>query len=290
MATHYLGSAAVSQFRKSRISRASASAGVPIAQFLTKVQSHKIPKSAKSGAHKDRVKDVEQSIGDSQRRKERYEYLLEQFDTDGDRQLDKDEFRNLMESHLKKHKERIEDINYMKTIGARVGEDAMAGQQQAGLDGDDILSDGEVDFVFGMTDWEKSGKIPGRMLLKALQFWDCYRPLKKRLDGLFRRGDTDNSGELDRKEVHRLLVTLNGGHAVTEEEVDWIFAESDVNGDGNISKHELYKATIVWYEHAASVDTHDDSRGLGDGGDSGIRSRGCFCFSSKDRRQSTAPQ
>jgi len=58
----------------------------------------------------------------------------------------------------------------------------------------------------------------------------------------FRVFDTDDSGEIDKKELKRLMKKL--GQKLSEAELDAMMAEVDTNGDGVISFEE-FKALMT---------------------------------------------
>jgi len=71
---------------------------------------------------------------------------------------------------------------------------------------------------------------------------------------LYNRYDTDNSGELDREQLKKLLTDLNDGLEIIDEEVDDIMLVADTGKSGTIDKTELIKAISVWFSETALSD------------------------------------
>mmetsp|Transcript_38440 Transcript_38440/g.104109 ORF Transcript_38440/g.104109 Transcript_38440/m.104109 type:complete len:129 (-) Transcript_38440:54-440(-) len=61
--------------------------------------------------------------------------------------------------------------------------------------------------------------------------------------------DKSGTGALSKTELKDLLVDLNNGAEVQDQEVDWVMAEADIFGDGQIHKTELVMAIAAWYSH-----------------------------------------
>jgi Ca2+-binding EF-hand superfamily protein len=70
---------------------------------------------------------------------------------------------------------------------------------------------------------------------------------KKELKNAFHTFDTDNSGTIERHELHQLMKRLTDAFNVeepSEEDINEILKELDANGDGKISQVE-FEALIV---------------------------------------------
>lgn len=69
--------------------------------------------------------------------------------------------------------------------------------------------------------------------------------LKQAVDAVFSQFDKDNSNTLDRQEVAALvnaaLANMKAGRQATEAEVGQLIGSVDKNGDGKITKTELYE-------------------------------------------------
>merc|ERR1712070_986398 len=59
--------------------------------------------------------------------------------------------------------------------------------------------------------------------------------------------EVSKTGTLNKEELVAYLKSLNGGLAPTAKEVEWVWTEADVLGDGQIHLPELVKATSLWY-------------------------------------------
>ncbi|KAK0060109.1 caltractin, partial [Biomphalaria pfeifferi] len=60
---------------------------------------------------------------------------------------------------------------------------------------------------------------------------------QRKVEGLFKKYDADNSGYLDRKEMKNLI--LSTGHNFTPKEIEDMIDRADANKDGQISLDEL---------------------------------------------------
>jgi len=63
----------------------------------------------------------------------------------------------------------------------------------------------------------------------------------------FSKFDSDNSGGLDITQLGALLLELNEGEPVSEEETKWVMEHADVLGNNTITKPELIIAISLWY-------------------------------------------
>merc|ERR1712178_273348 len=71
--------------------------------------------------------------------------------------------------------------------------------------------------------------------------------------------DKNGSGKLNRREVRKLLVDLNDGSPVTEDELDFVFKVADANTDNFISALEMSTLLNCWhnYQHSKNeIDMH----------------------------------
>jgi Ca2+-binding EF-hand superfamily protein len=58
--------------------------------------------------------------------------------------------------------------------------------------------------------------------------------------------DKDNSGRLDKSEMRLLMIHLNGGKEVTDEEVDRVFNQADKSKTGDLKLKEIVEASSIW--------------------------------------------
>nr|KAI8768783.1 caltractin-like [Biomphalaria glabrata] len=66
---------------------------------------------------------------------------------------------------------------------------------------------------------------------------------QRKVEGLFKKFDADNSGYLDRKEMKNLI--LSTGHNFTPKEIEDMIDRADANKDGQISLDELRYAVSL---------------------------------------------
>eukprot|EP00440_Ansanella_granifera_P057195 gb/GFBE01061999.1/.p1 GENE.gb/GFBE01061999.1/~~gb/GFBE01061999.1/.p1 ORF type:complete len:207 (+),score=49.47 gb/GFBE01061999.1/:1-621(+) len=108
-------------------------------------------------------------------------------------------------------------------------------------------SDGQVDFIFKMFDKAGDQAIDANELEELLACWTTYVKHGAEFEETMAKYDVSNTGTLSREEVKAYLTDLNGGVAVTDEELDLVMKEADVLGDGVLNKMELQRATAMWY-------------------------------------------
>ena len=58
---------------------------------------------------------------------------------------------------------------------------------------------------------------------------------------------------MDKSQLKAMLVDLNEGEDITDDEVDIVFAAADISKTGVINKTEIRKAVNEWYAHAVHV-------------------------------------
>eukprot|EP00282_Hemiselmis_andersenii_P023029 CAMPEP_0172014400 /NCGR_PEP_ID=MMETSP1041-20130122/9907_1 /TAXON_ID=464988 /ORGANISM="Hemiselmis andersenii, Strain CCMP439" /LENGTH=214 /DNA_ID=CAMNT_0012669153 /DNA_START=77 /DNA_END=721 /DNA_ORIENTATION=- len=86
-----------------------------------------------------------------------------------------------------------------------------------------------------------------RELPKALEHFMAYKKARGTISETFAKFDTDSSGGLDMTQLGNLLVELNEGEPVTDEETQWVMKHADVLGNNTITKPELIIAISLWY-------------------------------------------
>ncbi|CAJ1404844.1 unnamed protein product [Effrenium voratum] len=65
---------------------------------------------------------------------------------------------------------------------------------------------------------------------------------------LFKKFDPESTGYLEKDQLEAMLSDLSGGQEVTEDDLDFVLDQADVNRDGRISKMELNQAIAAWYQ------------------------------------------
>jgi len=58
--------------------------------------------------------------------------------------------------------------------------------------------------------------------------------------------DTDKSGRLDKGQLKLLMVHLNGGTDVAEDDLDRLFREADKSKTGDLKLKEIVQASSIW--------------------------------------------
>jgi len=107
----------------------------------------------------------------------------------------------------------------------------------------------ELDWVLKVADVSGDGSIDSDELSQAMACWKTFVDNREHLVQVMAKFDVSKSGNLSKAEVRPYLVELNGGHEVTEKEVNMVFKAADVHGDGVLSLTELSQATVFWYGH-----------------------------------------
>ena len=98
-------------------------------------------------------------------------------------------------------------------------------------------------------------------LINSVEKYGEYIQKAKTVDKAFRKYDREKDGSLSRNELHRLLrdYELKAGRTLrgmvirlvpTDEDVDWVIAQCDVEGDGTICQAEYLPAIAAWEELA----------------------------------------
>mmetsp|Transcript_130283 Transcript_130283/g.236781 ORF Transcript_130283/g.236781 Transcript_130283/m.236781 type:complete len:238 (-) Transcript_130283:38-751(-) len=108
-------------------------------------------------------------------------------------------------------------------------------------------TDEQVDFVLKVVNPQSSDALQLSELENALRIWGSYTQEKDRLHKVFVDYDKNKSGRLEKKELKAYLVYLNQGQPVSDREVDWVLAQADIFGDGDIREIEMIAATSAWH-------------------------------------------
>jgi len=110
-------------------------------------------------------------------------------------------------------------------------------------------TDTEVEFILTVADQDGDNCLVLEELIHAIKSWKAYTDQRVLLTETIEKFDKSGSGRLDRPELKEYLKSLNEGNDITEEEVDWVMSETDIFGDGSISRPELLMATAAWYSY-----------------------------------------
>merc|ERR1712039_546692 len=108
-------------------------------------------------------------------------------------------------------------------------------------------TDEQVEFIFKTADKAGDGAISPDELEDALACWATFSENREDFVEKLEKYDKSGTGKLSRDELKLYLTDVNGGNEVTDAEVDMVFKEADVLGDGQLNKIELQRATALWY-------------------------------------------
>jgi len=81
---------------------------------------------------------------------------------------------------------------------------------------------------------------------------DLLKLQRKEIIGIFKRADTDASGEIDASELHNLMESVIG-RPPTPAEVYHVGTHIDKNGDHKIQENEFVDALIQWLAEVEST-------------------------------------
>eukprot|EP01065_Artemidia_motanka_P037278 TRINITY_DN4569_c0_g1_i1.p1 TRINITY_DN4569_c0_g1~~TRINITY_DN4569_c0_g1_i1.p1 ORF type:complete len:228 (+),score=49.22 TRINITY_DN4569_c0_g1_i1:69-686(+) len=96
----------------------------------------------------------------------------------------------------------------------------------------------------------------------AQEHWKRQKEINERLDIIFKKYDTDQSGRLDREQVANIMTDLDGstppGTRPPEEEIDYIMHES-AGTDSEVSREELSQMIALWASYVKEKQIVEDS-------------------------------
>ena len=110
----------------------------------------------------------------------------------------------------------------------------------------------QVSFMLSAYDKGGDGVIQLDELQELLSGWETYTENKELFEERLKKYDVDQTGRISWDELKAYLTDLNGGIAVKDSEVDWVMKESDLNGNMQLGKMELWRATAMWYSYVES--------------------------------------
>eukprot|EP00746_Dinoflagellata_sp_MGD_P162678 gnl/MRDRNA2_/MRDRNA2_90339_c0_seq1.p1 gnl/MRDRNA2_/MRDRNA2_90339_c0~~gnl/MRDRNA2_/MRDRNA2_90339_c0_seq1.p1 ORF type:complete len:258 (+),score=62.23 gnl/MRDRNA2_/MRDRNA2_90339_c0_seq1:74-775(+) len=109
------------------------------------------------------------------------------------------------------------------------------------------LTADDVDFIYHAADVDKNGVLDPEEVKFAFRMYRVWADHHVKFQEAFHKYDADKSGSLNHGEFRELLVELNEGQLVKNEEVAWVMERADVNQDGVLHLVELIVAVSVWY-------------------------------------------
>merc|ERR1712194_53652 len=126
----------------------------------------------------------------------------------------------------------------------------------------------EVDMVMSSVDrrgGDCDGKISKDELREVLLEYRNYKAHSGFIEEKFALYDTDQSGQLNRAELQKLLTDLNEGQEVLQADLDTVisFADKGEIKDGCIDKTELVQAIAVWFSNCVQESDYDRMRTSG---------------------------
>lgn len=116
-------------------------------------------------------------------------------------------------------------------------------------------SEEEVNWILRCADKAGDGCIEASEVEEAIGCWRTFTEKRAEWDEKLEKYDTSKTGSLSKEEIRQYLNDLNGGKPVTDAELDMVFQDADVLGDGKISKLELSRATALWYTYVERKST-----------------------------------
>lgn len=88
--------------------------------------------------------------------------------------------------------------------------------------------------------------------IRPLAMWRGLQEEMDFIEARFHSFDTNNSGLLDREQLSDMVKDVNGGHAASPEEIDWMLSLST---DGkNLTYMQSRLAITIWFYHVAPLD------------------------------------
>jgi Ca2+-binding EF-hand superfamily protein len=116
-------------------------------------------------------------------------------------------------------------------------------------DGDEVSSD-EVEFVLLLADHPATeSHVIQSDLIRPLAMWRGLQEEMDFIEARFHSYDTNNTGRLDREQLASMIKDVNGGHAASPEEINWMLSLST---DGKSLTHMQSRLAItIWFHHVA---------------------------------------
>merc|ERR1719198_98107 len=108
-------------------------------------------------------------------------------------------------------------------------------------------SEEELQFILKVADQAGDDCLSRSELTYAIKSWYIYVKKREKMQDQLKLFDKSGTGSLNKAELKQYLISLNEGKDVSDQEVDWVFSEADVFGNGQIASTELLMATSAWY-------------------------------------------
>lgn len=116
----------------------------------------------------------------------------------------------------------------------------------------------EMEWALSVADTNSDEAIEASEVPGLVFQWKRYLKTRTKVGPIFERYATNHSGCLGREELRKLLIELNDGDFVAEEELDLVLDRAGgrlLGGavvPGTVTKPELRRAISVWYGHVDS--------------------------------------
>ena len=104
-----------------------------------------------------------------------------------------------------------------------------------------------VDFVLRVADKSAEGSINHAELIPAIGAWKTYVAEKGYIDKALEMYDENNSEQLEPEQMRKLLIGLNEGQDVSEEDVKQLLGQFDKSKTGAFNKPEIIPTISAWY-------------------------------------------
>jgi len=110
-------------------------------------------------------------------------------------------------------------------------------------------ADDEVKFIMSVADWDASGMIEKSEISYVVSAWLLLTAKRSQMEAVVKEFDKSGDGKLTKEDLTAYLTKLNEGTPVSTDEVDWVWSQADVLGDGVIHKPEIVMASAAWFAY-----------------------------------------
>eukprot|EP01063_Lacrimia_lanifica_P028751 TRINITY_DN4258_c0_g1_i7.p2 TRINITY_DN4258_c0_g1~~TRINITY_DN4258_c0_g1_i7.p2 ORF type:complete len:209 (+),score=102.99 TRINITY_DN4258_c0_g1_i7:50-676(+) len=156
--------------------------------------------------------------------------VMEKYDTDQSGALSEDQVERL-----------LTDLDYTTPPGTKPTQEELA-------------------FVMQCADKRRNKRIDRDELIGAVTVYNAYLKDKNRIDAVLTKYDDNQSGALDFAQTKKLLVDLNDGIEVSDNEVKMVMSYADVGLTGDLKRVEVLLAINYWY-HMAEIEEEEKGKG-----------------------------
>lgn len=100
-----------------------------------------------------------------------------------------------------------------------------------------------------VADWDSSGMIEKSEISYVVSAWLLLTAKRSQMEAVVKEFDKSGDGKLTKEDLTAYLTKLNEGTPVSTDEVDWVWSQADVLGDGVIHKPEIVMASAAWFAY-----------------------------------------